>query len=50
MLHMLQDFLALFQRFPITPGSSTKHECDMEPKLFLLAAREKGTELMPIAA
>jgi hypothetical protein len=30
MLRVLQDFPLLFQRFPITPGNSTRHERDME--------------------
>jgi hypothetical protein len=34
---MLQNFLLLFQRFPLAPGFSTRHKCDM--------ARERAEDL-----
>lgn len=33
MLRMLQDFLLLFQRFPISPKTSVQHDCNIRPSV-----------------
>jgi hypothetical protein len=39
MLHVLQRILVMFQRFPLSPGSSVRHGCNMQRNHFRLLQR-----------